>query len=88
MSTRCHALAAVALLASLAGCQVYEDYLPWTWHFSKDPETGLTVLRKESNMRWCRRPMRRLAPITLDSRPASGFTLSSTHNNKTQTHIP
>ena len=75
MSTRCRALAAVALLASLAGCQVYEDYLPWTWHFSKDPLTGRTVLRKESNMRWCRRPMPRLSPITLASRPASGFSL-------------
>ncbi|NQT50630.1 hypothetical protein HQ576_01190, partial [bacterium] len=56
----------------------YEDYLPWTWHFSKDPLTGRTVLTKESNTRWCRRPMRRLAPITLDSRPASGFTLHTT----------
>jgi hypothetical protein len=66
-------LLAVALLAALPGCQVYEDYLPWTWHFSKDMKTGRTFLTREVNGNWSRRVRARRVPAAgLYARPPSG----------------
>lgn len=49
-------LLALALLAALPGCQIYEDYLPWNLHFQRDMKTGRTILTKDSNTSWCRKP--------------------------------
>jgi hypothetical protein len=75
-------LLAALVLAALGGCQVYEDAMPWTWHFAKDPETGETVFKRDANVHWCRDPQPLKQPAaegteTSSSRPATGFSLRS-----------